>query len=158
MGCRGARVSGGGFTLLEIIVVVLMIGLIAGLIAGSLGRSVGAARERETLGALVGILQTARIEAMETQSAKDVQVRLVGEQLNVTAGSRTRSVAWAGLVPVDERGRGVSRLRAAFDPAGRTRERFWHFAPGEGSARMRTIEFDPVSGVPSVRADAAEPG
>lgn len=175
---RPASTRGTGFTLLELIVTLALVGLLTGIVSVGLGRFGASAERSAAMRGVVGALAAARIEAMRTRSAHTVRVRVSVEGVAAeTSGARAGRRAWVarGLRMVNETGRERSEVSAAFDSAGRTRERLWlvreresgdsrDAAGGDGgggggvAGRIWRIEFDPVSGAPNLRAPGEEAG
>ncbi|WP_110686765.1 GspH/FimT family pseudopilin [Salinicola aestuarinus] len=81
----------GGFTLLELLVVIVLVGVAASILAVGIGRGMHAAEERRTLADLVSGLRGARVEAITGGSPVQARFDLAGRRLEV-AGQPT--VTW----------------------------------------------------------------
>lgn len=139
----------GGFTLLELVVILALAGLIAGLTIAAVGRVSGAAADRRTIGEISAWVSSARVEAMRSSDDVDVEVRGTDDGLRGTAGGRTASWRTA-LRPVDAASGPIAAHEASFAPSGRTRARLWRFMASADGDTIWTVAFDPVSGAPTI--------
>lgn len=149
---RWRAASHRGFTLIELILVIVLVGLVAAVIASAmLGRSAGADRRR-AVGWLVAELTTARIEAMRTSQPVVAWIESDGDRLALTIGDRRDHRPAKGLWLADEKGQPLTGARVRFQPSGRAEGRSIMLSVRQGEAweesggRMGSIEFDPVSG------------
>lgn len=154
---RGRSVRArSGFTLIELIIVVVLIGGIAAVVAGSLvGRSLGAERRR-AVGELVAGLATARVEAIRSGRAVSAEAEFDGVQLKLDVEGRSTHWPARGLRLMDDSGRRLERSRVRFQASGRADAREWIIAAepasiGGSPGRIWRIEFDPVSGAAMLR-------
>ncbi len=145
-----------GFTLFEVLIVVLMIGIIAGLVASRLAATTGHARRRDALRSVTTLLAEARVTAMRRSAAETVTLSAGTNQISVSWDERERS--WSGLkmTPVDSLDTPLESLEARFDPEGRTRQRIWRFMGPERGDTIWVITFDPVSGAPRLDRESGE--
>ncbi len=156
------RSRGTGFTLIEVILVVVLVGGIAGVIAvGLAGRSVGAERRR-AVGGLVAELATARVEAMRTGRPVEAEAWVREGRLEFESGDRRTGWPVRRLGFVDERGRILERVGVRYQASGRADVRRWGLVdPGESAraaaGRIGWIEFDAVSGAAFLRREGELP-
>ena len=148
-----------GFTLFELLIVVVMIGVMAGLVAGRLAGSSRLARQQDALRSLTTMLAEARVQAMRRTETETVELHAPRGADTLTATWRTRTRDWEQLQlqPVNDLNERLEHLTARFDPEGRTRQRLWRFMAADSPGTIWTITFDPVSGAPEFgrSADAA---
>ncbi len=152
-----ARVRRGGFTLLEMILVLAVAALMMGVAASAMMRSEsGSARARRGLADVVMHLREARADAMVRRETVVVELRRDAGRgagamvLARTGGDRgDRAVDMGSLWLLDATGMWAESARVGFDSSGRSDARGWRFAEREGSRSGRIawlIVFDPVSG------------
>lgn len=139
------------FTTLEILLALALLALVAGIVAIGVARTSSAAAREHAVRAIERALLTARVDAMRFSDTRVVVIEAVDGGLRVV-GSAAEGAGFlrTDLEPVGEGGDRLPRLEAAFDSAGRTRERAWTLAPRTASNTIVAIEFDPVSGAPRV--------
>ncbi len=170
-----------GFTLLELLIVLMILGLVAGLTTLSLRGGSVVDRAGETL---VTRLLDARVIALRAGApaafvavAEDDRLRMWVEVAGAVDGDagvervREREMMLPGVVLIDETpdfGRDAADetalangARAVFGASGRTPARRWVLAragasagaAGDSGGRMVTIEFDPITGVPELHRE-----
>jgi general secretion pathway protein H len=114
---RGVQVNQRGFTLLELIVVLLIIGLAAGLVAPAIGRSTDALRVRAEVAGFAAVLRHAREQAISTRRAHRVVIDPGEHQMRVLVGDevrRTRPIPARWIVESP----GNTGLAVRFEPQG----------------------------------------
>ncbi|MDX2115437.1 MAG: prepilin-type N-terminal cleavage/methylation domain-containing protein [Planctomycetota bacterium] len=160
-----ATASGRGFTLIELVVVLVIVGAVAGAMASwALRPSEGARVRRAALGVMTGLVG-ARLEAMKSgravpwrvQAEKDEVVLMVSEELRASFPLDGAAV-WR---PPSGPGLSAEPLASSswFDASGRTPARLVGIsgegrggsAGGAGARTIVWIELDPVSGSVSIR-------
>jgi general secretion pathway protein H len=114
---RGVEVNQRGFTLLELVVVLLIMGLAAGLAAPAIGRSTDALRVRAEVAGFSAVLRHAREQAISTRRTHRVVVDATEHQVKVLVGDevrRTRAIParWTIDSP------GNTGLAVRFEPQG----------------------------------------
>lgn len=154
-----------GFSLLEMLVVLMIVGLLAGLIVPAVSQGSTRDRERAEMAELARMLATERVEAVRTMQPRAVRLRFAPQEgWTVTRFDETdkpASMAWGSglLEPGDPETGGPAPDRDAdqdstweirFAPSGRTHTLSLDFVAAGGSDRIWRLEFDPVSGSPSV--------
>ncbi len=149
-----ARARAGGFTLIEVLAVVLIVGLVAGAVAAAAGAGSVEARQRRAVEDLAAILALTRAEAMQRSTAQRATIE-AGEDGRLTLRAEERVREWpdAGL-ELAARGRTVYEtaplagraIDVAFDSLGRTSERVVVLDGREAGGRMWLLTFDPLSG------------
>lgn len=78
-----ARASAGGFTLLELIMVIALMALALGVLGSGLGRGLQAARERQALGEIVAALRQTRTQAVLNGARRQLQFDLQARSFQV---------------------------------------------------------------------------
>lgn len=163
---RGPR-SSSAFTLLELLVVIAIVAVIAGTLAVSVARSTPERVMTRALDEVTTELSIARVEAMQRGRPESVELWATEKELGLARGERERlwAVAKAVIVPsrsvttrlqrVEPDGGRFGGVRADFDTMGRTHARRWEVWYDGTPGRIWAIEFDPVSGAPSMRRPGA---
>lgn len=159
---RGVRC---GFTLLELLIVLVLLGLMAGLTTVSLRSDSGLERTGE---ALITRLLDARVIALRSGRSATLVVEAEDGVLRTwveASGERVRErerafpvgdvidetpdFGWVGAGGVLYEAASDGGVRAVYSGSGRADVRRWVLRAGGGaSAKMVVIEFDPVTGVP----------
>lgn len=161
-GSSAGRGRAAGFTLIELILVVVLIGGISALVVSALvGRSAGAERRRAA-GNLVAALATSRVDAMRTGAAVTVEARCAEGKLTFAVGDRVTEWPARGLEIADVAGAPLRPARVRFQPSGRCDAQTWllvveNAAQPAVAGRMWRVEFDPVSGAASLRREGDPP-
>ena len=149
-----------GFSLLEMIVVLVILGVVAGLVAPMVSRSAGLGRERRAVGELVTVFSIHRLSAIQTGQTVAVELTPIrGGALRVRAGESDRLLDRFPLVLIDAAGDTQDGARIVFGPRGRADLGALLFRSASERDRLWTIEFDPVGGVPTARrhTEASQP-
>lgn len=139
-----------GFTLLEIIIVLVLMGLIAGLVAPTVARSAGVGHERRVIGELINTMLARRLDAI--RSGRDVRVQVTlneGRRLTLRAGDRQHHWDNWPLDLLDEAGEPAGHATITFGTRGRADIESLTFRSARSPGRIWRIEFDPVGGVPT---------
>lgn len=141
-----------GFTLVELLVVVLLLGLIASVAVVGLGAGSKGARRREAASALLAQLTMARLDAMQRGKAVTLSIEIQDEHFALRTNQADRRIPRAGLIVSSQSPRSAI-VEARFEPTGRTSARLWRLeqdssAISEAAGTIWLIEFDPVSGSP----------
>ncbi len=139
-----------GFSLLEIIVVLVLMGVIAGLITPTVARSAGAGRERRLVGELINTMLARRLDAI--RSGHDVHIQLTldaNRQLTLQAGDAANSWKNWPLDLLNEAGEGAESAQITFDSRGRANVDSLTLRSARSPVRIWRVEFDPVGGVPT---------
>ena len=150
-----------GFTLLEVVVVLLIVGMVAALAAPSISRLLPERGAETELRSLVSFLRAERVAAIETQSARTVRVFVEEPRAPIDADA---DPAWlSGAVrPIRPGSVRTSSdpdapIRVAFDAEGRASLAELRFAeratgetPGADASATWHIAFDPIDGRPTL--------
>lgn len=160
-----------GFTMLELILVLVILGMTAALIMTGVGRSTPAIERRNAIQAVHIALLQARADAMQLGERTTVSIGFPGDgvlTLTRDAGEPVRHVAPNLIRHVLQTPAGPNSmpdpyapLRASFDSGGRTDQREWAFGLDDSADTLWTIRFDALSGAPRLiegasRGPAAE--
>ena len=139
----------GGFTLLELIVVLAIAGLLAGVVVFGLGAGSQGREHRSAITHLASELQLARVSAMQQGGALRVSIRLTPDALECEYASITRRFPCRelGIATIDSKAPPEEWSGVLFRADGRTDSRRIAFAREGGSDTLLPyIEFDPISG------------
>jgi general secretion pathway protein H len=90
------EVGARGFTLLELVVVLLVVSVAIGLVAPALGRSVEAVRVRAEVAGFSATLRHAREQAITSRQTHTVVVNLTNRMVTVTA--EDENVRWTRAI------------------------------------------------------------
>jgi general secretion pathway protein H len=91
-----------GYTLIEVVVVLLVLALAAGVVAPSVGRSVDALRARTEVAGLASFLRAAREQAITRETTVEVRLDAETRVLVLQAGPEIRvSKAWSPGLTVE---------------------------------------------------------
>jgi prepilin-type N-terminal cleavage/methylation domain-containing protein len=149
---------GRGFTLLELLAVVVIVGLVATALATSVGAPSDGARRGRAMESLRDFLAIVRVEALQRREAREARVWIEDGRLRASDGVRDRAWRAPGLLFSTE---GLDRDGARrlietgarsvrFSPAGRTIERRWVFDATASGGTIHELTFDPISSAPSI--------
>jgi len=139
-----------GFSLLEIIIVLVLMGLVAGLVAPTVTRSASVGHERRVLGELINTMLARRLDAI--RSGHDVRVQITldeGRRLTLRVGDREHHWDNWPLDLLDEAGEPGGQAHITFDLRGRADMESLTLRSARSPGRIWRIEFDPVGGVPT---------
>lgn len=158
-----------GFTMLELVIVLVIVGMTATLVVTGVVRSNPAIQRRDAVTAIHTALLHARADAMQLGEQVSVRVEF-GEDSTITilrehasevvvsAPSLIRHILNTPAGPnalTDPN----APLSATFSSGGRTDQREWAFGLDDSADTLWTIRFDPLSGAPrlieGVSADSA---
>jgi general secretion pathway protein H len=132
----------GGFSLVELLVVLVMLGLLAGVSAPAIGRYYDNLEYRKQVGEITAVLRYARL--MAVTRGKPVQLALAEEgvpTLRLTGAVEEQRPVGAG----EGERLMIEPAEIVFFPEGRATPGRITFSRGE---RSRTILLDPLSGLP----------
>jgi len=144
-----------GFSLIELLAVVALISVIVGMVGPSVSRALGRDTQRKQVMQLSSMLALARVHAMG--ELHPVRIGLHAQPSGLALTGDIIDYRWLDwqLLWVDKQGESVTELVIVFDIMGRTRTRSLMFVSRDGNAVHRVIDFDPISGVPTVRIDTS---
>ena len=134
----------GGFTLLELMVVMFIIALAAGIVAPSIGRSTDALRVRAEVATFSAVLRQAREQAITTRKAHRVVVDPAEHQVRVLVGDDVkRTRAFPARWTVDAPGATGTGLAVRFEPQGTSSGGEYRILVDEATWR---VTIDPFTG------------
>ncbi len=155
-----------GFSLLELIVVLVVLGVLAGLVAPMLARQSGVGLERRTTDTLAAVFLADRLDAMRTGRTLVVTITPGAAGLRIetiaaaegysgepdsAASTRVRTITRPGVAPIDDTDRASPEFSVVINPRGRASVERIRLRSIREPGRLWEITFDPVGGVPTAR-------
>lgn len=139
-----------GFSLLEIIVVLVLMGVVAGLVTPTVARNASAGRERRVIGELINTMLARRLDAIRAGQDVHLQISLDAERrLTLSVGDTENHWKNWPLDLLDEAGESVESAQFTFDSRGRADVESLTLRSARSPVRIWRVEFDPVGGVPT---------
>lgn len=160
------KTRSSGFSLLELIVVLVVLGVLAGLVTPMLARQTGAGRERRTLDSLASYFLADRLDAMRTGRTLIITITPAPEVLHIetvaaaegysgepdaSTPARVRTIESPGVEPIDDTDRPLAELSVVIGQRGRASVELLRLRSIREPGRLWEITFDPVGGVPTAR-------
>ncbi|HSE92780.1 MAG TPA: GspH/FimT family pseudopilin [Methylomirabilota bacterium] len=124
-----------GFTLLELVIVLMVLGLAVALVAPAVGRSTATIRTRTEVARFAALLRHAREQAITTRSAHDLIVEPRAHRVRIVAGDevrQTRALPADMTVAADP----PPALSVRFEPEGTSTGGDFHLAAGPSRYRV----------------------
>lgn len=155
-----------GFSLLELIVVLVVLGVLAGLVAPMLARQSGVGLERRSADTVAAYFLADRLDALRTgrtlvvtitPDRGDLRIETVVAAEEYSGGpeadpaARVRTIARPGVEPIDDADRPTPELAVVINPRGRASVERIRLRSLRDPGRLWEIAFDPVGGVPTAR-------
>ncbi len=155
-----------GFSLLELIVVLVVLGVLAGLVAPILARQSGVGLERRSADTIAAYFLADRLDALRTGRTLVITITADRGDLRIEtipaaegyssepvgAGSaRVRTIARPGVEPIDDAERPTPEIAVVINPRGRASVERLRLRSIREPGRLWEIAFDPVGGVPTAR-------
>jgi type II secretion system protein H len=132
-----------GFSLLELLTVLLMLGVMAGVVAPSFGSFLAGFEFRKQVGEIMANLRTVRLQAVV--SGRQVKVSIQENNLLLNGGKEEQQVKVLGLNP--ESALELKPETVIFTPQSTVTPATLSFSMGN---RSRTIVLDPLTGLPVI--------
>ena len=132
-----------GFTLLELLVVLLVVAVVAGVVVPSVGRSTDAIRARSEVARFSATLRRAREEAITVREPRAVVVDPAARRVTIVAGADTVTAAWSLPDALTVRAGAPDGLEVRFEPQGVSNGGEFHLTAR--GLRFR-VTVDPLTG------------
>lgn len=107
-----------GFTLLELLVVLLVVAVVAGVVVPSIGRGADAIRARADVARFAATLRRARQEAITAREPRAVVVDPAARRVSIVAGPDGARAAWPLPDELVVRSVPAASLEVRFEPHG----------------------------------------
>ncbi|MBI5557593.1 MAG: GspH/FimT family pseudopilin [Deltaproteobacteria bacterium] len=138
------RLTCGGFSLLELLTVLLMLGVMAGVVAPSVGSFLAGFEFRKQVGEIMANLRAVRLQAVV--SGRQVKVSIQENNFLLNGGKEEQLVKVLELNP--ESALELKPGTVIFTPRSTVTPATLSFSMGN---RSRTIVLDPLTGLPVIQ-------